>query len=191
MSKSGISELLNQIRVLIVNARTTVAKSTDFVQVWTNFQTGRLIVEDEQDGAKRAAYAEKTIVELSKRLSAEFGRGFAKRNLEYMRQFYQMYSSRIAQSPIAQFKSVDNSQKLKSLISKSNAIGRTPIVQSLIAQFQKGKDTYPPGIFKLSWTHYLFLMGIDDPEERSFYEIEAAAQNWAVRELKRQFNTSL
>jgi predicted nuclease of restriction endonuclease-like (RecB) superfamily len=191
MSKSGISELLNQIRVLIVNARTTMAKSTDFVQVWTNFQTGRLIVEDEQDGAKRAAYAEKTIVELSKRLSAEFGRGFAKRNLEYMRQFYQMYSPRIAQSSIAQFKSVDNSQKLKSLISKSNAIGRTPIVQSMIAQFQKEKGTYPPGIFKLSWTHYLFLMGIDDPEERSFYEIEAAAQNWAVRELRRQFNTSL
>jgi predicted nuclease of restriction endonuclease-like (RecB) superfamily len=34
-------------------------------------------------------------------------------------------------------------------------------------------------------------MSIDDPDERSFYEIEAAAQSWSVRELRRQFNASL
>jgi predicted nuclease of restriction endonuclease-like (RecB) superfamily len=45
--------------------------------------------------------------------------------------------------------------------------------------------------FALSWSQYVFLMGIKNPEERSFYEIEAATQGWAFRELKRQFNSGL
>ena len=144
--------LLKQIRSLILRARATVARSVDHVQTWTNYRIGRLIVENEQKGNVRAEYAEKIIVSVSRKLTAEFGRGFSKRNLEYMRQFYFCYYRRIAQSPIAQ------------------------------------SDAVP---FKLSWTHYLFLMALEDPDERSFYEIEAASQNWSVRELKRQFNASL
>lgn len=45
--------------------------------------------------------------------------------------------------------------------------------------------------FTLSWTHHVFLLGIKNPDERGFYEIEATTQNWTVRELKRQFDTSL
>jgi predicted nuclease of restriction endonuclease-like (RecB) superfamily len=40
--------------------------------------------------------------------------------------------------------------------------------------------------FFLSWTHYVELLGIKDPDERSFYEIESRQSNWNVRELKRQ-----
>ena len=49
----------------------------------------------------------------------------------------------------------------------------------------------PPRPFTLSWTHYLFLLGIKNPDERSFYEIEATTQSWTLSELKRQFGTSL
>ena len=45
--------------------------------------------------------------------------------------------------------------------------------------------------FTLSWSHYLFLMRIDNPDERKFYEIEAKNSNWSLRELKRQFNSAL
>jgi predicted nuclease of restriction endonuclease-like (RecB) superfamily len=45
--------------------------------------------------------------------------------------------------------------------------------------------------FALSWTHYVQLLKIEDSNERSFYEIEAAKGNWSVRELQRQFNSSL
>lgn len=45
--------------------------------------------------------------------------------------------------------------------------------------------------FNLSWSHYLFLMRIDNPDERKFYEIEAKNSNWSLRELKRQFDSSL
>ena len=45
--------------------------------------------------------------------------------------------------------------------------------------------------FTLSWSHYLKLMRIDNPEERRFYEIEAKENNWSLRELQRQFDSSL
>ena len=43
----------------------------------------------------------------------------------------------------------------------------------------------------LSWSHYLFLLGIKDPDERAFYEIEATNEGWSLRELRRQFDSSL
>jgi len=45
--------------------------------------------------------------------------------------------------------------------------------------------------FKLSWSHYLKLMRIDDKSERKFYEIESAKNNWSVRELDRQYDSAL
>ncbi len=45
--------------------------------------------------------------------------------------------------------------------------------------------------FTLSYSHYLFLMRIDNPEERKFYEIESSQNNWSLRELKRQFDSAL
>jgi len=45
--------------------------------------------------------------------------------------------------------------------------------------------------FRLSWSHYLMLMRIDNVEERKFYEIETAENNWSLRELQRQFDTAL
>ena len=49
----------------------------------------------------------------------------------------------------------------------------------------------PPRPFTLSWSHYVFLLGVKDPNERSFYEIEATEQNRTVRHLKRQFDSGL
>lgn len=45
--------------------------------------------------------------------------------------------------------------------------------------------------FKLSWSHYLKLMRIDDELERKFYEIETLKNNWSLRELDRQYNSAL
>ena len=45
--------------------------------------------------------------------------------------------------------------------------------------------------FQLSWSHYLILMRIENINARNFYEIEAIQNNWSLRELKRQVNSSL
>lgn len=93
------------IRKLIVDARTTVARGVDLVQVYTNFEIGRRIVEQEQKGKDRAAYGQEVIKALADRLTDEFGTGFSKRNLELMRRFFLVYVDRptpIAQTPSAQ-----------------------------------------------------------------------------------------
>lgn len=45
--------------------------------------------------------------------------------------------------------------------------------------------------FNLSWSHYLLLSTIENNIERKFYEIEAATENWSLRELKRQYESAL
>lgn len=44
---------------------------------------------------------------------------------------------------------------------------------------------------KLSWSHYLELMIIEDIDKRNFYEKECINSNWSVRKLRRQLDTSL
>jgi len=44
-------------------------------------------------------------------------------------------------------------------------------------------------IFQLSWSHYLKLMRIDNPDERRFYELEAIHNRWSLRELRRQIDS--
>lgn len=57
---------------------------------------GRKIVEEEQNGVERAKYGRSLIKELSRRLTADFGRGFDKRNLWSVRQFYLAFPIRHA-----------------------------------------------------------------------------------------------
>lgn len=55
--------------------------------VFTYYQIGKLIVEQEQGGKSKATYGKATINELSKRLTKEFGKGFSTDNLENMSRF--------------------------------------------------------------------------------------------------------
>lgn len=166
---------------LIVSARTTVARGVDLVQVHTNFEIGRRIVEQEQRGKGRATYGDEVIRALAARLTREFGNGFSKSNLKYMRRFYVLYQDRLQ---IAQTSSGQLTTRKKAVSAKlaRGEKGQTVSGQFLMAQ------TSP---FNLSWSHYVFLLGIENSEERSFYEIEAARQGWTIRELKRQFDSSL
>ena len=88
-------QLLKQVRSLIRSARQIAARGVNTLQVMTNFEIGRLIIEHEQKGRKRAEYGKQIIQELSRELSFEFGRGFSKSNLEYMRRFFLEYGERV------------------------------------------------------------------------------------------------
>lgn len=55
-----------------------------------------------------------------------------------------------------------------------------------VCQIQNSKPD-----FTLSWSHYLVLMRIENPDERHFYEVECKQQNWSVRQLQRQYASSL
>ncbi len=65
------------------------------------------------------------------------------------------------------------------------------IGQTLSDQFKNLPITDMGRKFFLSWSHYLKLMRISNVDERHFYEIEAARNDWSLRELKRQYDSSL
>ncbi len=180
MSKSieMLDKLLPQISELITHARNAAARTVNTLQVITNFEIGRLIVEQEQHGTERAEYGKALLEELSAALTQEFGRGFSRRNLSNMRQFYLVYRDRPQISQTA-------SAKLSA--DTSNQASLAPSTQTEIWQTVSAKSE----AWTLSWSHYLLLMGIEDSDERSFYEIEATTQGWSLRELKRQFDSSL
>ena len=74
---SGEDKLYRHVRELVIAARQTVARGIDLVQVPTNFEIGRHIVEHEQQGELRAAYGKAVLKALADKLTREFGSGFS------------------------------------------------------------------------------------------------------------------
>lgn len=157
------SSLYNSIKILIEDSQAQIIQKVNTTITFTYYQIGKMIVEDEQKGNERAVYAKKTLTQLSKALTQEFGSGFSSTYLEYMRKFFLLYRDRISQPLSGKF-----------VPGKSQ-----PVVGKLKTSFQ------------LSWSHYIQLLKIENENERNFYEIEAVQNNWSRRELIRQYNASI
>lgn len=131
-----------EIKTLIEQSRVRTYQAVNFAMVQTYWQIGKRIVEEEQSGNARAGYGEYLIEMLAEKLTSDFGKGFDKRNLFYMRRFYLAF----------------------------------PIVNALRSQ--------------LSWTHYRFLIQVENENERTYYLNEAANEHWSTRQLERQIRTN-
>ncbi len=170
--------LYSKIAELLQAARQAVVHTVNQTMVYTYYEIGKMIVEDEQQGKERAEYGKQVLKELSKQLTADFGKGFSVENLDRMRFFYQVYSKSISSTPLTK--------------SGNHAISETSFPESEVSGVDNSsiykKTSYN---FVLSWSHYLKLMRIQNPDERSFYEIECTANNWSLKELQRQFDSSL
>lgn len=173
--------LFSQVVALLQNARQQVLRTVNSTMVCTYFEIGRMIVEEEQNGKNRAEYGKQLLKGLSEQLTNEFGKGFSVENLERIRKFYVVYSNSLTVSTISEnVKSQTLSTKLKM---SENA--------SILSQNEISKSATLSRIFKLNWSHYNFLIRIEDEKERRFYEIESEKYNWSVRELKRQYDSAL
>ena len=156
---AGADILAERIEKLIEEARKHVVTQVNSAMVYTYYEIGRMIVQDEQEGEARATYGKGILKTLSRRLTAKFGKGFSVESLDRMRYFYRVYSSKSS---------------------------------SLLTNSESGiKEPNLPGVFVLSWSHYLFLMRIENEQERQFYELEASNNHWSLRELRRQFDSAL
>ncbi|MBL7754241.1 MAG: DUF1016 family protein [Chitinophagaceae bacterium] len=96
----SLNSFIEQVKQLLRKAQQNTVRSVNHIMVQTYFELGKKIVEEEQNGKAEASYGEYLLQNLSKNLTAEFGKGFSKRNLELIRKFYLTY--RIAKSPISQ-----------------------------------------------------------------------------------------
>ena len=170
----NIDALFERISALIEESRKRVATAVNIAEVYTKYEIGRHIVEDEQEGKARAAYGKQVLPILSQKLTDKFGSGWSLETLKSARKFYSVYAPQAIRS---------------TALTKSNKeTGKTNLVNS-VNQIQIAPAE--PHKFVLSWSHYLVLMRIKDDGARSFYEVECAKQNWGVRWLQRQVGSSL
>lgn len=170
----NIDALFERISALIEESRKRVATAVNIAEVYTKYEIGRHIVEDEQEGKARAAYGKQVLPILSQKLTDKFGSGWSLETLKSARKFYSVYAPQAIQST--------------ALTKSDKKTGKTNLVNS-VNQIQIAPAE--PHKFVLSWSHYLVLMRIKDDGARSFYEVECAKQNWGVRWLQRQVGSSL
>ncbi len=89
-------EIYAEIKEALLSSRKQAYAAVNSSMVQAYWQIGRIIVEHEQKGNKRAAYGKAVLQALSERLSSEFGRCFDVRNLRNMRLFYRTFPIRNA-----------------------------------------------------------------------------------------------
>ncbi|WP_386081271.1 YhcG family protein [Vreelandella sp. F11] len=93
---TAFSRLVNAITQQIEQARGQVRQAVNTAMVQSYWEIGRLIVEHEQQGNRRAEYGKQQLQQLSQQLTERLGKGFDVRNLRNMRQFYQSFPKRNA-----------------------------------------------------------------------------------------------
>ena len=179
-----------RIRDILQSARVGVARTVNSTQVVANWLIGREIVVEEQHGEFRAEYGRRSMVELSERLTVDFGSGYSTQNLSYMKQFYGTYPLLIAPDILHALRGKSGTA--------ARIFGFDGILHAPRGKFDDRGDmpvssTWEPGMLNpnLSWTHYRTLLRVESSDIRAFYEIEAIKTNWSARELERQINSLL
>jgi predicted nuclease of restriction endonuclease-like (RecB) superfamily len=79
------------IHELLHRGRDTAYRSVNSIMVQTYWQIGKRIVEQEQQGKARANYGEQLIIQLSRYLTDNLGKGFSIANLRNIRQLYLIF----------------------------------------------------------------------------------------------------
>jgi len=156
-----------------------------------NWIIGFYIVEYEQKGKDRAEYGKKLLQSLANNLNQ---RGLSQRNLNLFRKFYLVYpeimqlltaQSDLKQSSILQLATA----KLKDAV-RTKGIQQNKKNPLPIKKFDKIENSYLISLIqKISFTHFVELIAIDDSVKRKFYELLVLNSSISVKELKRQINT--
>lgn len=88
LTNNDYNTLLNNVGVLLSSAREQAAYAVNTLLVQTYWQVGRHIVEFEQQGNEKAEYGSGLLDRLAKDLTAQYGKGFSRSNVIYMRKLY-------------------------------------------------------------------------------------------------------
>ena len=162
-SEAELDALQTRIRAVIDGARQTVARSVNVAMVHAYWEIGQIIDEHVTVASRSESYGARLFSHLAKRLQADYGPGFERSNLRYMRQFYEAFEIRDPpphESP-------------------------AEIVHALRGQSSERLRVS----VELSWTHYRLLTKVHQIEARRYYLNEAVAGRWSTRELERQILT--
>ncbi len=140
-----------------------------------NWLIGFYIAVYEQRGADRAAYGERLLEKLAKRLAESGLKSCSERELRRYRRFYQIYPQ-IRETVSPEF----GLQQASKEIAESRGLA-----------FPELRIDARTMIERLSYSHLEAMTEIDDSTKRAFYETECLKGAWSVRELRRQIASLL
>jgi predicted nuclease of restriction endonuclease-like (RecB) superfamily len=149
-----------------------------------NWLIGAYLVEFEQDGEDRAKYGVGLLTQLAHDLKRRSVSLSSAEMLGRMRLFYRAFPQLRTQIP-------------SSVMTESRALADPQagpeISSSAMTSSIPGKPTplHAEKILRLSWTHWIELLHLDDPWRRAFFENECLKGNWSVRQLQRQIGSML
>lgn len=163
-------------------------KSINKLLTLRNWLIGFYIVAYEQKGDDRAEYGSKLIPHLSKRLKQK---GLSETNLKLARQFYSTYPfllSEVTSEVHSIFLLAQKSQLLPDLSQVPDYV-TNEISQLPTDELEITPDYLKNLLHKVSFTHFVELLKIDDSNKRRFYEWLVIKCTLSVSELKQKINT--
>ena len=143
-----------------------------------NWVIGGYIQQYEQRGADRADYGERLLERLAETLQMQGMERVSARELRRYRLLFQRYPG------MWQSLTPELQKRLP-----APAVSMPPIRESVTPELQRLPTKAL--VENLSFTHFVELLGVPDPLQRAFYELECLQGNWSVRELKRQIASLL
>ena len=145
-----------------------------------NWLIGWHIEEYERCGVDRAQYGEKLMSQLADELTQQGVSRCDRRELYRYRTFYLIYPLIVEALP-PQFKSIVAT--VRKSVRSGRKSGDPAIAESVPPRFGIAAKEL---ITKLSFSHFVELLAVEDPLKRAFYETECIRGNWGLRELQRQ-----
>ena len=186
----SFDELTKIIRDTHDAAQTTAAKAINRMQTMRNWLYGYYIIEFEQHGKDRAEYGTQLLKRLEERVNRK---GLTETLFKNSRKFYRLYPQMVENiigviSPTVSDKlleSKDASVLCDTQMTENEHVEKSPTVSDGF------RTTGQMIISRLSFSHIVEIMTVDDPLARFFYEQECIKCTWSVRELRRQISTNL
>jgi predicted nuclease of restriction endonuclease-like (RecB) superfamily len=186
--------LLTGVIDILERARRYSARSVNVIMTSTYWEIGRLIVEHEQQGHKRASYGDALLKRLASDLITRYGRGFSRTNLQQMREFYlswpirQTLSGKL-DSPLSSGDAPANPQPNPLKVENEHRMAPTNRKRQTASGRSSAAAAHLSPRFPLPWSHYVRLLSVKSKNARAFYEIEGLRGGWSVRQLDRQIST--
>lgn len=184
----------DDLRAQIVDAhRKTVDSAARAVQqllLVRNWIIGAWIVEFEQVGAERAAYGAGLLKRLAKDLAGAGLAGASPDNLEKARRFYRFYPQVRAEVEATA------GRLAVRLPVPAGRLPAGPVAGDFRDASRKSEDKAlqplaPAAVLRLTWSHIVELVRVEDPWKRAFYENEILRASCSVRDLQRQIGSLL
>ena len=186
----SFDELTKIIRDTHDAAQTTAVKAINRMQTMRNWLYGYYIIDFEQHGKDRAEYGTQLLKRLEERVNRK---GLTETLFKNSRKFYRLYPQMVENiigviSPTVSDKlleSKDASGLCDTQMTENEHVEKSPTVSDGF------RTTGQMIISRLSFSHIVEIMTVDDPLARYFYEQECIKCTWSVRELRRQISTNL